>query len=46
MARFILLEERYGRDKVRRAYDLIAQRRTDNPKRSVGYFINTIKKLE
>jgi hypothetical protein len=44
--RFISLEEEYGREKVQRAYDELAQKRPDNPRRTVGYFIQTIKRIE
>ena len=44
--RFILLEREYGREKVQRAYDLIAQKDPDNPRRCVGYFIGTVRGLK
>jgi hypothetical protein len=44
--RFIMLEMEFGREKVQRAYDLIAQKNPDNPRRCVGYFIGTVQGLK
>jgi hypothetical protein len=44
--RFILLEKEFGREKVQRAYDLIAQKNPDNPRRCVGYFIGTVQGMK
>jgi hypothetical protein len=43
---FIGLEQTYGRAKVERAKSIIAQKSPDNPKRTVGYFIGTVKNLK
>ena len=43
--RFIELEDAYGIEKIQAAYKIIEQREPSNPKRSVGYFINTIISL-
>jgi len=40
--KFILLEEKYGLNKIEQAIKLISQKEPDNPKRSVGYFIQTV----
>lgn len=42
---FIDLEDRYGQAVVERASEKIAQQKPDNPKRNVGYLINTIKSM-
>ncbi len=39
------LEARYGEEVMKRAADVILRMKTDNPKRSAGYFINTIKQM-
>ena len=39
----IELENRYGINAVREAEGIVRQKRPDNPKRSIGYLINTIK---
>jgi hypothetical protein len=43
---FIGLERTYGRAKVEQAKSIIAQKSPDNPKRTVGYFIGTVKNLK
>jgi hypothetical protein len=42
---FISLEEKYGREKLERAKKIIAQKSPDNPRRTVGYFVNTVMAL-
>jgi hypothetical protein len=42
---FIGLEEKYGREKMERAKKIIAQKSPDNPRRTVGYFVNTVMAL-
>ncbi len=42
---FIDLEDQYGKDIVEKAAQKIAQQKADNPKRTVGYLINTIKSM-
>ncbi|MGH7890277.1 MAG: hypothetical protein ACRENF_06970, partial [Thermodesulfobacteriota bacterium] len=39
------LEEKYGQNIVDEAAKKIAQKNTDNPKRSAGYFINMVKSM-
>jgi hypothetical protein len=43
---FISLEQRYGREKVEAAAEIIKAKSPDNPRRTVGYFIMTVKKLK
>ena len=43
---FIRLENEYGKEKVAEAYRIIQLKNVDNPKRSVGYFFNTIKGIK
>jgi hypothetical protein len=43
---FIGLEQTYGRARVEQAKSIIAQKSPDNPKRTVGYFIGTVKNLK
>jgi hypothetical protein len=43
---FIGLERTYGRAKVEQAKSIIAQKSPDNPKRTVGYFIGTVKNVK
>jgi hypothetical protein len=43
---FIGLEQIYGRAKVEQAKSIIAQKSPDNPKRTAGYFIGTVKNLK
>ena len=43
---FIRLEDKYGREKMKRAYAIIEAKNPDNPKRSVGYYFNLVKKLK
>lgn len=42
---FIDLEDQYGQAVVEKAAQKIAQQKADNPKRNVGYLINTIKSM-
>ena len=42
---FLDLEDQYGKDIVEKAAQKIAQQNPDNPKRTVGYLINTIKSM-
>jgi hypothetical protein len=42
---FISQEQSYGRAKVEEAKSIIARKSPDNPKRTVGYFIGTVKNL-
>jgi hypothetical protein len=42
---FIGLEEKYGLEKMERAKKIIAQKSPDNPRRTVGYFVNTVTAL-
>ena len=42
---FIDLEDRYGQAIVEKASQKISQQNPDNPKRNVGYLINTIKSM-
>jgi hypothetical protein len=44
--RFIALEKAYGREKVEKAYKIIAAKAPHNPKRGAGYFINTVKRMD
>lgn len=39
------LEEEYGRDVVEKAAKKMTERNTDNPKRSAGYFIGTVRAI-
>ena len=41
----IHLEDQYGIDTVDKAAKIISEKNTDNPKRSAGYLINTIKSI-
>jgi hypothetical protein len=41
----INLENKYGQTKVEEAAEKISEKNPDNPKRSAGYLINTIKRL-
>ena len=43
--RFIELEEEYGREKIKKAFQIIGAKSPDNPRRDVGYFIHTVKNL-
>ncbi len=42
---FIQLEQTYGREKIIIVYNKLKLKSPDNPKRSPGYFINTVKSL-
>ena len=42
---FIDLEDQYGPDILEKARQKIAQKKADNPKRTVGYLINTIRSM-
>ncbi len=42
---FIRLEQRYGLEKLEKAAAIIAKKAADNPRRCVGYFINTVMSL-
>ena len=42
---FIVLEKRYGREKVEKAAAIIMLKAIDNPLRSFGYFVGTILSL-
>ncbi len=42
----IQLENQYGQHRVKAATKLIAQKRPDNPLRSIAYLIGTIKNME
>jgi len=44
--RLINLEKKYGRDKIRQALKILGAKNPDNPKRTMGYLINTIKNLK
>lgn len=43
---FIGLEEKYGQEKMERVKKIIAQKSPDNPRRSVGYFVNTVMQMK
>jgi hypothetical protein len=43
---FISLEEKYGLEKMERAGKFIAQKSPDNPRRTVGYFVNTVIEMK
>lgn len=43
LEQFIRLEEEYGPARVEQIYQILALKRPDNPKRSLGYFIGAIK---
>ncbi len=43
---FIGLENDYGREKVDRAYEIIAEKNVGNPRRTVGYFAAVVKQLK
>ena len=45
LEKFILLEQKYGREKMDFVYDKLKLKNPDNPKRSAGYFISTVKSL-
>jgi hypothetical protein len=42
----ILKTKEYGPKKVKQAFDIVAQKNIDNPKRSYGYVKGTIEKIE
>jgi hypothetical protein len=42
--RFIHLEDEFGRERVERAYGVIALKSPDNPRRSAGYFFELIRR--
>ena len=44
--RFIVLEEKYGREKMDRVFQLIGDKSSENPRRTVGYFIRTVESLK
>jgi hypothetical protein len=44
--KFILLEEKYGRDRMDAAAKIIGLKAPDNPKRSVGYFVGIVTTLK
>ena len=41
----ILKTEKYGGEKVKKAFDIAAQKNIDNPKRSYGYVVGIIENL-
>ncbi len=41
----VILDQKYAREKVDFVYDKLKLKNPDNPKRSAGYFINTVKSL-
>jgi hypothetical protein len=43
--KFLLLEEKYGRDKMDAAAKIIGLKAADNPRRSVGYFVRIVEEL-
>jgi hypothetical protein len=43
--KFILLEEKYGREKMDAAAEKIGLMAADNPRRSVGYFVRIVESL-
>jgi len=42
---FVRLEQKYGREKMDLVYNKLSLKSPSNPKRSAGYFINTVKSL-
>lgn len=42
----IELEDRYGPDRIERALKIVGAKSPDNPKRSIGYLIATIRELD
>ena len=42
---FIVLEEKYGRDKMDQAAKIIGLKAPDNPRRSVGYFVRIVETM-
>jgi hypothetical protein len=44
--KFILLEEKYGRDRMDQAAKIIGLKAPDNPRRSVGYFVGIVSTLK
>jgi len=45
IGRLIILEEKFGRKVVQRAVEQVSAMRGTNPKRAMGYLINTIRKM-
>ncbi len=43
---FMRLENEYGLNKIKQALKILGAKNPDNPKRCVGYFINTVKNLK
>ena len=41
----IELEDQYGQDRIERAVKIVGAKSPDNPKRSIGYLIATIRRL-
>jgi cardiolipin synthase len=42
---FIMLEQKYGRERIEKAASIIRLKAVDNPHRSVGYFVGTVSNL-
>ncbi len=45
IGRLIILEEEFGREVVQRAVERVSAMRGTNPKRAMGYLINTIRRM-
>jgi len=42
----ILKTRQYGEEKIKKAFDIVALKNTDNPKKSYGYVVGIIEKIE